>query len=89
MMQREVTMNELLLKIINEYLAVFPNEKDRQEQFINYLNHYSEEQIVDWNNFDGHVVAGGFVYAKQDKKFLVLYQNDLEILKCHGGIIKR
>ncbi len=80
-------MKELLLKIIDEYLAVFPDETKRQEQFINYLNNYSEEQIVDWNNFDGHIVAGGFVYAKQDKKFLVLYHNDLEMYLYPGGHI--
>lgn len=80
-------MKELLLKIINEYLSVFPNEKERQEQFLNYLNHNSEEQIVDWNNFDGHIVAGGFIYAKEDKKFLVLYHNDLEMYLYPGGHI--
>ena len=80
-------MKELLLKIINEYLSVFPNEKERQEQFLNYLNHNSEEQIVDWNNFDGHIVARGFIYAKEDKKFLVLYHNDLEMYLYPGGHI--
>lgn len=55
---------------------LFPNEKERQEQLKNYLNNYNEEQIVDWNNFDGHIVAGGFVYAKQNQKFLVLYHKN-------------
>ncbi len=80
-------MKALLLKIINEYLTVFPDEKVRQAPFINYLNRYSDEQIIDWNNFDGHIVAGGFIYAKEDKKFLVLYHNDLEMYLYPGGHI--
>lgn len=78
-------MKELLLKIIDDYLTVYPDEKERQEQFLNYLNNYNDEQIVDWNNFEGHVVAGGFIYAKQDKKFLVLYHKDLEMYLYPGG----
>lgn len=80
-------MKELLLKVISEYLLVFPNEKKRQEQFINYLKQCNNDQIVDWNNFDGHIVAGGFIYAKEDKKFLVLYHNDLKMFLYPGGHI--
>ena len=57
-------MKELLLNILNEYLKIFPKEIERQQELIKFLNNHKEEQITDWNNFDGHVVAGGFVYAK-------------------------
>ena len=78
-------MRELLLKLINEYLVLFPNEKKRQEKFIEYLKRHDDNQITDWNNFDGHVVAGGFIYAKEEQKFLVIYHNDLKKFLYPGG----
>ena len=57
-------MKELLLSIINEYLNVFPNEKERQQKLIEFLNNHNDEQITDWNNFKGHIVASGLVYSK-------------------------
>lgn len=59
-------MKELLLIILNEYLRIFPNEIKRQKELRNFLNNHTDKQITDWNNFDGHVVAGGFIYAKDD-----------------------
>ena len=41
--------------------------------------------MVDWNNFDGHITAGGFVYAKKEKKFLVMYHKDLKMFLYPGG----
>ena len=80
-------MKELLLKLMNDYLEKFPNEKDRQSEFIEFLNSHNDEEITDWNNFDGHVVAGGFIYSKFDKKFLVIYHNDLKMFLYPGGHI--
>lgn len=80
-------MKKILLEIIEAYLTIFPDEKDRQKQFINFLNKSSDEEIIDWNNFDGHLVSGGFVYAKDDKKFLVLYHKDLKMFLYPGGHI--
>ena len=56
-------MKELLLNILNEYLKIFPKEIERQQELIKFLNNHKEEQITDWNNFDGHVVAGGFLHG--------------------------
>lgn len=78
-------MRDLLLKLISEYLMLFPDEKERQERFIEYLKNHTDEQITDWNNFDGHVVAGGFIYAKEEQKFLVIYHNDLKMFLYPGG----
>ena len=80
-------MKEQILKIIEEYLLIFPKEKERQNPFLNYLNQSSEKQIIDWNNFDGHVVAGGIIYTKKDKKILMLYHNDLKMFLFPGGHI--
>lgn len=78
-------MRDILLKLISDYLILFPNEKERQEKFIEYLNNSTDKQIIDWNNFDGHVVAGGFIYAKEEQKFLVIYHNDLKMFLYPGG----
>lgn len=80
-------MRELLLKLMSEYLVLFPNEQQRQEKFIEYLKNHDDNQITDWNNFDGHVVAGGFIYAKEEQKFLVIYHNDLKMFLYPGGHI--
>lgn len=81
-------MKDLLLKLINDYLVLFPNEEERQEKLIEYLNNHNNEQITNWNNFDGHVVAGGFIYAKEEQKFLVIYHNDLKMFLYPGGHIE-
>ena len=78
-------MKDLLLRLISEYLLIFPDEQERQEKFIEYLKNHDDEQITDWNNFDGHVVAGGFIYAKEEQKFLVIYHNDLKMFLYPGG----
>lgn len=62
-------MKELLLSILNEYLRIFPNETERQQKLVKFLNNHKDEQITDWNNFDGHVVAGGFILQEMNKNF--------------------
>ena len=78
-------MKEDLMNVLNTYLFVFPEEEQRQSILKNYLNNHNDEEIIDWNNFDGHVVAGGFIYAKEEEKFLVLYHNDLKMFLYPGG----
>lgn len=78
-------MKKIVYKILNEYLKVFPEEKTRQSNFIDYLNKYNDIEITDWNNFNGHIVASGFVYSKEDDKFLVLYHNDMKMFLYPGG----
>ena len=80
-------MKNLILNILNEYLLLFPEEKQRQSKILGYLNDFSDKQIIDWNNFKGHIVASGFVYSKEDKKFLVMYHNDMKIYTYPGGHI--
>ena len=77
-------MKTSLLSIINEYLLLFPDEKQRQ-QLIEFLSNHTTKDFTDWNNFDGHIVASGFVYSLEDEKFLVLYHNDLKMYLYPGG----
>ncbi len=80
-------MKVLLLSLIKEYLSLFPEETDRQKNVIQYLNTHIDKEIIDWNNFDGHVVVGGFIYAKKERKFLCLYHKDLKMYLYPGGHI--
>ena len=78
-------MKELFLELINKYLYLFPEEKEKYKEFTEYLKNNND--ITDWNNFNGHVVVGGFIYAKKEKKFLVIYHNDLKMYLYPGGHI--
>lgn len=78
-------MKDLFLELINKYLYLFSEEKEKYKEFTEYLNNNND--ITDWNNFNGHVVVGGFIYAKKEKKFLVIYHNDLKMYLYPGGHI--
>lgn len=78
-------MRQQLLNLLEKYLLLFPEEQQRQITLINYLNSHKDDEVTDWNNFDGHIVAGGFIYAKEENKFLVLYHNDLKMFLYPGG----
>ncbi|MCI9434152.1 MAG: hypothetical protein HFI86_02590 [Bacilli bacterium] len=72
-------MKEKIQLIIDKYLTLFPNEQDRLKLLINYLNESTNNELVDWNNKNGHLTAGAFVYCKCEDKFLVLYHKDLKM----------
>ena len=78
-------MKESLINLLNSYLILFPEESERQKLLIEYLESHKDDELIDWNNFDGHIVAGGFIYAKEENKFLVLYHNDLKMFLYPGG----
>lgn len=81
----EACMKNNLLKILDDYLLLFPEEKERQARLLVYLEKSNDKDILDWNNFNGHIVAGGFIYAKEEHKFLVLYHKDLKMFLYPGG----
>ena len=78
-------MKESLINLLNSYLILFPEESERQKLLIEYLESHEDDELIDWNNFDGHIVAGGFIYSKEENKFLVLYHNDLKMFLYPGG----
>lgn len=80
-------MKDFILVTLNEYLLLFPEEKQRQFKLEQFLNNFDDKQIIDWNNFNGHIVASGFVYSIKDKKFLVMYHNDMKRYTYPGGHI--
>ncbi|MCI8547937.1 MAG: NUDIX domain-containing protein [Bacilli bacterium] len=82
-------MKEEYLKTIKEYLSYYKEEKTRQEEVEKFIRNTEESQIIDWNNFDGHIVASAFIYNEKNKKFLVLYHKDLEMYLYPGGHIDK
>ena len=81
-------MKEIIVYILKKYLNLFPEEKGRQLKLEKYLKEFNDKQIIDWNNFKGHIVASGLVYSKSEKKFLLLYHNDMKIYIYPGGHIE-
>lgn len=78
-------MKNELLNLLNNYLQIFPEEKERQLKLLEFLNKTEDREIIGWNNFEGHIVAGGFIYAKKQNKFLVLYHKELKMYLYPGG----
>ena len=78
-------MKEKIELIINNYLEIFQNEKERLLLLKNYLKDSTNEELTDWNNVNGHLTAGAFVYCKREDKFLVLYHKDLKMYLYPGG----
>ncbi len=82
-------MKETLLNILDEYLKYYPNELNLQQKLKEFLLLSPSESITDWNNFDGHIVVGGFVYALKEQKFLLLHHKDLNMYLYPGGHIDK
>jgi len=78
-------MNDSIKEVLEKYLMMFPEEKQRQKKLISYLQKNSYGEAIDWNNFNGHIVASGFVYARREAKFLMLYHKDLDMYLYPGG----
>ena len=81
-------MKEQLLDVINEYINIY-HEDERLKQLIDYITKYKFEELTDWNNFDGHIVASGFIYDISTNKFLVIYHKDQKMYLYPGGHVDR
>ena len=78
-------MKQTVLQIIEDYLKVFPKEKERLQILISYLQNEDYKSICDWNNVKGHITAGAFIYSPKDDKFLMLYHKELKMYLYLGG----
>lgn len=76
---------EVVQKIVEQYLKLFPDEKQRVAVLQRYLKNNDENSLCDWNNVNGHLTAGGFLYSKETKRFLVLWHKDLKMYLYPGG----
>lgn len=66
-------MKEIIIDILNKYLNLFPEEK-RKLKLERCINEFKDEQIIDWNNFKGHIVASGF------DTYIINYNERLNLL---------
>ncbi len=82
-------MKKEIMTIVESYLQIFKDEQKRQDELLQFLNKTEEQKITDWNNFCGHIVASVFIYAKREKRFLVLYHKDLKMYLYPGGHIDK
>lgn len=76
---------KIVEKIVSQYLDIYPDENNRIQPLLSYLNVQEESKICDWNNTEGHLTAGGFIYSKKNKQFLVLWHKDLQMFLYPGG----
>ncbi len=82
-------MKKNITEILKEYLDYYSNEIDRQNKLIEYLKKNDDNQITDWNNFNGHIVASGIIYSNKTSKFLVMYHKDMKRYIYSGGHIDK
>lgn len=80
-------MKELIVDAVNSYLDIFSSEREKISLLLDFLDNSLEEEVYDWNNTNGHVTVGAFIYSEKDDKFLVLYHRDLEMYLYPGGHI--
>lgn len=80
-------MNDDIKKLVNKYLRVFPDEVNRLLLLNQFLQ--VEHEIFDWNNFNGHITVGAFLYVKSTDEFLVLYHKDLKMFLYPGGHVDK
>ena len=80
---------DIIVNIIEKYLKLFPDEENRLNKLREYLKRNNDEAICDWNNVDGHITAGGFVYSVSTGKFLVMYHKDLNMFLYPGGHLEK
>ena len=82
-------LKENIKLILSEYLKKFPAEKERLLLLNNFLKQSSDEELTDWDNPNGHLTVGTFVYCKSENKFLVLYHRDLKMYLYPGGHVDK
>ena len=78
-------MKDLIINILDRYFVLYSNEVNRLEKFKDFINNSTDEELSDWNNFNGHIVASAFIYAKNEKKLLLVYHNDFNMYVYPGG----
>ena len=78
-------MKDIVLSILQKYLEIYPEEEQRQTKLMEYLKKYNDTEIVDYNNFEGHITASGFIYSLEEKKFLMIFHRKAQCYLNPGG----
>lgn len=79
-------MKELIVQAFLKYQSIY-NEEEKLRPLKKFLDCNGEEEVTDWNNFEGHVVASAFVMSKREKLFALVYHNEFKMYIYPGGHI--
>lgn len=79
-------ISTIIKNAITNYLSFFSVEKDELHLFTQQLA--NDTDIVDRNNYTGHVTASAFILSANKKKFLIIYNKHLNLWLLPGGHAK-
>lgn len=75
-----------ILDVLDEYVSVFPDERDRLRQFSDLVHNCdSPQSIRSRKNFVGHITASGFILSPCKTKVLLVYHKQLRKHLQPGG----
>ena len=74
-------------KIFTEYIQVFPDEKEKLNQFSDFLKN-NKENLFNRKNFEGHITASGYIYSLEERKILLLEHKQLNVYVQPGGHVE-
>lgn len=77
-------MKNQTIEILKTYLGIY-KEDEKLCILKKFLSTYNSKDIIDWNNFYGHLVASAFIFSKKQKKFLTLYHKEFNTYIYPGG----
>ena len=75
-------------KIFEEYILIFPNEKEKLNQFSEFLKTNRNNQLFNRKNFEGHITASGYIISLKERKILLLEHKQLNVYVQPGGHIE-
>lgn len=75
-------------EILKKYLNIFPDEKEKLNQFSSFLENNKEEQIFNRKNFQGHITASGYIFSLAERKILLLEHKQLNVYVQPGGHVE-
>lgn len=73
--------------IVKEYLTYYPEEKEKLSKLTNLLNNNKDNynNLFNRKNYEGHITASGYIFAKNDNKMLLLEHKALKKFLQPGG----
>lgn len=74
-----------MLEILEEYLMIYPDEKDIQMQFMHFLKSKEKDDLFDIRSSKGHITASGVVYCIKTNSLLLLEHKFLNKWYSPGG----
>lgn len=76
-----------IANIVNEYLRIYPGEKELLSILITQTSSTSDEQLINRKNYEGHCTASTYVVCKTTKRVLLMDHKFLGLKLQPGGHI--